>query len=93
MVAVISLQTPTCVYAAGDINIKIDTLGAMILSLLRTLGYWACILMCVYEVVKSITNGEVRDIGKVSVKYVVAFMVLYLFPMALDLIRDYLNTK
>lgn len=75
------------VYAV-DMSQKIDKLGFMLLDIMRRLGYWTCIVMCAYEVVRSIADGEAKDIGRVSVKYVVGYLMLYALPWILDMIKE-----
>lgn len=74
--------------AVSSPGVSIDILGKMLLDTLRKLGYWTCIVMCIYENVKSISEGDAQSIGKVSVKYVVGYLTLFVLPWVMDLIRD-----
>ena len=77
--------------SAADIGSNIDVLGNRLLGIFRRLGYWTCILMCAYEVVRSISEGDAKDIGRVSVKYIVGYLMLYALPWVLDLIQEGFN--
>lgn len=70
---------------------KIDKGGFMILGLFQTLGYWACIIICIMEILKTIMNGTNKDIGKIVLKYVGIFATLYFMPWAFDVIKEIMS--
>jgi hypothetical protein len=79
------------VKAAADPNsaqalAKINKAGLTILSVLRTIGYWILLIMCVIEVLKCVASGDTKEIGKIIMKYLLAFTVLFLMPWLFDLI-------
>jgi hypothetical protein len=65
---------------------KVDTAGGVILSVMRRIGYWVLLVMCILEVLKCVANGDTKEIGKIIMKYLLAFMVLFLIPWAFDLV-------
>jgi len=75
-------------YAAPAGGLKgIDVFGTKVLSILRSVGYWVCLLMCIKEIIQSATSGgETKDILKIILKYVIIFGSLYLVPQLFDMI-------
>jgi hypothetical protein len=65
---------------------KVDTAGGVILSVMRRIGYWVLLVMCILEVLKCVANGDTKEIGKIIMKYLLAFMVLFLIPWAFGLV-------
>lgn len=67
---------------------KIDKAGLLILGIVRRIGYWACIILALMDIVKSLMEGSTKDIWKTIAKYTVAFATLYLLPWLFDLIAS-----
>lgn len=68
-----------------DLN-KVDKAGIMILTIIRRVGYWACIILALMDIVKNLMEGDTKSIWKTIAKYTVAFLSLYLLPWLFDLI-------
>jgi hypothetical protein len=75
------------VYAVGN-TVKIDKAGIVILGICRNIGYWACIIMCVIEIIKTLMQGDTKGVSKVIAKYLLGFGALYLVPWMFDLIKS-----
>lgn len=75
------------VYAV-DTTSKIDKGGLVILGVCRQIGYWACLIMCSIEIIKSLMSGDTKGITKIISKYVVGFGALYFLPWIFDLIKS-----
>ena len=69
-------------------NTGLDAAGAKFLGLARSLGYWLCLIMCIIEILKSVINGNTRELGKIIMKYVLMFGALYLVPTIFDWIIE-----
>lgn len=67
---------------------QIDRGGATILNVVRHLGYWACIIACTLEILRTVLQGDTKSIGKCIAKYSIAYGALYLLPWLLDLIKS-----
>jgi hypothetical protein len=67
---------------------KIDKAGATILNLCRKIGYWACIIMAVIEIIRSLAQGDTKSIGKIIMKYSLGFGALFILPWIFDLIAE-----
>lgn len=65
---------------------KVDKAGIMILEIVRRVGYWACIILALMDIIKSLMEGSTKDIWKTIAKYTVAFATLYILPWLFDLI-------
>lgn len=72
---------------ASDFS-KIDTGGNKILEITRHIGYWACLIGCTIEIIRSMMQGDSKSIGKTIAKYAVSYGALYLLPWILDLIKS-----
>lgn len=66
---------------------KIDSAGFTMLSLVRTIGYWICIIMCVIEILRALMQGDTKSIGKIIIKYILAFAAFYFLPWLFDIIK------
>lgn len=79
------------VYAADGLE-KIDSVGSSILTIAQKICYWVCLIMGVTDVMKELFKGDVihnyQDIGKVIIKYILAFASVYFMPYAFDTIKD-----
>lgn len=73
---------------ANDAADKIDVAGWKILNIARSVGYWVCLVMCITEIIKTIMEGNAKNITKIMMKYSLAFAALYFFPWILDLIKE-----
>lgn len=69
---------------------KVDNLGTIILSLIRTCGYWFCLALASKEIITQMINGTTKEIGSIIVKYLTAFGAFYALPWIMDLIKDLL---
>lgn len=76
------------VYAATDPMGKVNKAGSTILGIVRTIGYWICILGCIMEIVKALMQGDTKSIAKIMMKFGLAFAALFVFPWILDLIKS-----
>ena len=66
---------------------SIDRLGYTLLSITRSLGYWVCIILACKEIITELMSGG-KDIGKIFVKYIIAFGSLYALPWVMDMIKS-----
>ena len=87
VVAMGSLMYCQNVLAATNTG-KIDVAGIAILGICRQIGYWACIIMCCIEIIRSLMQGDTKGISKIISKYVLGFGALYLMPWIFDLIKS-----
>ncbi|WP_194190355.1 hypothetical protein [Clostridium chrysemydis] len=76
---------------ALDVNTSgIDKLGNTFLVLLQKGGYWICLVMGIKDIISQLMKGgdNINDVGKVIVKYVLAFGSLYMLPYLFDLASE-----
>ena len=66
---------------------KIDKLGFTLLGFCRTIGYWACIIMCSIEIIKALMQGDTKGISSIISKYILGFAALYFLPWIFDIIK------
>ena len=82
------LNTLTVAYADGSaISTKIDITGSMILTLMQSIARWVCIIMCLVEITKALGNGTTKDIGKILLKYTLAYATTFILPFLFDSIE------
>lgn len=70
---------------------KIDNLGSTILGLVRTCGYWFCIILATKDIIAALMEGSTKQIGQIIVKYLTAFGAFYALPWIMDLIKELLS--
>lgn len=87
VVGLASLMYAEKCYAATNTN-KIDKAGMTILNIVRTFGYWICIIMCIIEIIKSLMQGDTKSVGKIIAKYVIGFGSFFFLPWFFDVIKD-----
>lgn len=63
--------------------------GRTLLNIVQTFGYWACLVMSVVEVAKSLVNGDTRGISRIIIKYLIGFASFYALPWMFDLIKSF----
>jgi hypothetical protein len=67
---------------------QIDKGGSTILTVVRHLGYWGCIIACTLEIIRTVLQGDTKSVGKCIAKYSISYGALYLLPWILDLIKS-----
>lgn len=66
---------------------RLNTAGNTLLSVMQTIGYWVALLMCIIEILKTLSSGDTKSIGRIIVKYLMAFAGIYVLKWLFDLIR------
>lgn len=83
-----SIMNCQTVLATSKATKGIDTLGIKLLGVTRTVAYWICLLGCILEICKTLMQGDYKSIGKIIVKYTIAFSAIYFVPWVFDIIKD-----
>lgn len=71
---------------ASDFAI-IDNVGLTLLQTVQKFSYYACLIMCIIEILKCLASKETGDITKVVTKYSLAFAAVYFMPALFDFIQ------
>lgn len=66
---------------------KIDVFGNQILSIIRRIGRYVCLVMCTKDIIGSVTSGSYKDIVGIIIKYATAYAGFYVLPAIFDLIQ------
>ena len=68
----------------------IDRLGQAFVSIVQQAGYWICFAKGLMDIIKEVMRGgdKAEGIGRIVVKYVLAFASFYLLPLGFDLIKN-----
>lgn len=84
-----ALNYPLIANASEEVSAlgKIDAAGVMFLGIMRTLGYWLCIIFCIVDILKRLMEGNTKDIANTVIKYLCVFAVLYILPEGMNLIK------
>lgn len=77
----------TCKLCYGADLSKVDTAGAVLLTVVRTFGYWVCIIMGIVSIIRAMLNGDTKGIGKIMAKYLLGFSSFYALPWLMDIIK------
>ena len=70
---------------------KMDEGGNKILAVGRRIGYWVCIIMCLFEIVKKIKDGDTNAIWGILMKYAIAYGSLFGVKWTLDIIGGFFS--
>lgn len=68
---------------------KMDESCEEALKVGQRIGYWVCIFMCVYEIVKKVKDGDTNAIWGIIVKYGIAYGAVYIIRFVLDMIGEW----
>lgn len=74
------------VSANADLS-KVNQAGSTLLMVVRTFGYWVCLIMGIVEVIRSLLNGDTKSIAKITAKYLLGFSSFYALPWLMDIIK------
>ena len=70
-----------------DVLNKIDVAGSTFLNIIQGFGYWACLIMCAIEIIRSLMQGDTKSIGKSVFKYILGFATFYFLPWLFNIIK------
>lgn len=79
------------VFAASADPNKIDAMGKQILNIIRSFGYWTCIVLATKDILQALLHGENKEVGQIILKHIVAFGGFYALPWIFDFIKDFLG--
>lgn len=65
---------------------KMDRTCEDALKVGQRIGYWVCVFMCVYEIIKKVKDGDTHAIWGIIVKYGIAYGAVFLVRFVLDMI-------
>lgn len=68
--------------SAGNLD-KLDVKGNEILIIIRRLAYWIILIIASKEVIKNMTNHDLKGIGNTILKYVIVYGSLWFIPWIL----------
>ena len=78
-----------CSKVAAAVNTsKIDVAGSTLLTVVRSFGYWICLIMCILEIIRSLMQGDTKSVSKIIVKYIMGFGAFYFLPWLFDIVKD-----
>lgn len=75
-------------YAEGPLT-KIKDAESTLLDYGQGVGRIVCIVMCVFEIIKSVKDGDVNAFWGIILKYLLAYGSLHILPWAFDLIAGF----
>lgn len=82
----------TCMYGirtnASTLD-KMDKTCEDALKLGQRIGYWVCVFMCVYEIIKKVKDGDTGAIWGIIVKYAIAYGAVFIVRFVLDMIGEW----
>lgn len=70
---------------------RMDTGGEKLLEVGQRIGYWVCILMCVFEIIKKVKDGDTNAIWGILMKYGIAYGSLFGVKWVLDMIGGFFS--
>lgn len=91
-----SLLISTCLlninscYASDPLR-RMDIGGEKLLSVGQRIGYWVCILMCIFEIIKKVKDGDTNAIWGIMVKYCIAYGSLFGVKWVLDMVGGFFS--
>lgn len=81
------VMLPSTMYIASEHTKGLNEAGEQLLSIGKDIGYWVCIIMCIYEMVKNLIQGDTKDTARILIKYSIAYASLFIIQRILDFIR------
>ncbi len=68
---------------------KMDSTCENALRIGQRMGYWVCIFMCLYEIIKKVKDGDTNAIWGILVKYSIAYSAVFMIRFVLDMIGEW----
>jgi hypothetical protein len=65
----------------------VDPAGQKLIGILQNIGYYACIIMCMIDILKALMHGDVKGINAIVAKYVIAYAALFGLPLLFSFVR------
>jgi len=94
LIAVCLANIQVCMAATTDKSdplSKMDKGGEQLLELGQRIGYWVCILMCIFEIIKKVKDGDTNAIWGILMKYGIAYGSLFGVKWILDMIGGFFS--
>lgn len=94
LIAVCLTNIQVCMAASTD---KVDPLkrmdegGEKLVEIGQRIGYWVCILMCIFEIIKKVKDGDTNAIWGILMKYGIAYGSLFGVKWVLDMIGGFFS--
>lgn len=85
----------TCMYEIKTNAAELSTLDKMdrtceeALKVGQRIGYWVCVFMCLYEIIRKVKDGDLSAIWGIIVKYSIAYGAVFLIRLVLDMIGEW----
>lgn len=73
---------------AGTLD-KMDSTCEEALKVGQRIGYWVCVFMCLYEIIKKVKDGDTQAIWGIIVKYAIAYGAVFIVRFVLDMIGEW----
>lgn len=68
---------------------KMDKTCEEVLKVGQRIGYWVCIFMCLYEIIRKVKDGDTQAIWGIIVKYAIAYGAVFVVRFVLDMIGEW----
>lgn len=82
----------TCMYGirtnASTLD-KMDKTCEEALMVGQRIGYWICVFMCIYEIIKKVKDGDTGAIWGIIIKYAIAYGAFFIVRFVLDMIGEW----
>lgn len=70
---------------------RMDAGGNKLLKGGQRIGYWVCIIMCIFEIIKKVKDGDTNAIYGIITKYALAYGSLFAVKWVLDMIGGFFS--
>jgi hypothetical protein len=87
-VCILNISKALATEQEKDPMAKLDEAGDKILKYTQNIGKWICIMMCVFEILKKVKDGDTNAIWGIIIKYAIAYGSLYAIKWLFDLIAS-----
>lgn len=94
LIAVCIANIQVCMAGSADVVDPLERMdkgGAKVLEVGQRVGYWVCILMCVFEIIKKVKDGDTNAIWGILMKYGIAYGSLFGVKWVLDMIGGFFS--
>lgn len=94
LISVCIANIQICMAASTDFVdplVRMDEGGEKLVEVGQRIGYWVCILMCIFEIIKKVKDGDTNAIWGILMKYGIAYGSLFGVKWILDMIGGFFS--
>ena len=83
----VAATTPVATKTLDDVERELTAAGEKIFSAGSLIGYWACAIVCLYEIISRVHSGDTKAIYGILTRYALLYGAMFIIRIVLDAVR------